>query len=264
MAELSACCPGRYRYFCWAFLAPGLFARNADLATEGRGGNAATLFIIVPALLISTILALRGSVSARLVWMGTLVFMLYDHVMYAVAVQFNALSLVYCTALGLSFYALVLGFRSQQSSKIAKIYAPRAAVKTTAAVLFVLAFFFAAQWLREVIPAPFSGPVPKSVTYAGLLTSPVHVLDLSIVLPALDITGIMLLRRKSKAFLLAPVLIAFAILMIVAVAGMMAVLAVKGLGPDYRIAAILLAMAAGLTVVLFHYLKRVAQKGIVA
>jgi len=235
---------------------PSVYSRETPIwAIEGRGGDAATLFVIVPTLLISTILALRGSISARLVWMGTVLFMLYDYVMYAMAVHFNALFLVYCAALGLSFYALVLGFRSLQPSEIANIYAPRAPVKTTATVLFVLAVFFAAQWLREIIPALLSGHPPKSVTDAGLLTSPVHVLDLSIVLPAFFFTGIMLLRRKSEAFVFSPVLLAFAILMIVAVVGMMAMLAAKDLATDYGIAVILLGMAAVLTILLFRYLK---------
>jgi hypothetical protein len=239
----------------------GLFWRSAYSretliwATEGRGGDAATLFVIVPTLLISTILALRGSISARLVSMGTVLFMLYDYAMYSMAVHFNALFLVYCAALGFSFYALVLGFRSLQPSEIAKIYAPRAPVKTTATVLFVLAVFFAVQWLREIIPALLAGHPPKSVTDAGLLTSPVHVLDLSIVLPAFFITGIMLLRRKSEAFVLAPALIAFAILMIVAVAGMMAMLTVNGLATDYATAAILVGVATGLSFLLFRYLR---------
>lgn len=234
---------------------PQVYCRETPIwATEGRGGDAATLFVIVPTLLVSTILARRGSVSARLVWMGTLMFILYDYVMYAMAVHFNVLFLVYCTALGLSFYALLLGFRSLTPSEFAKIYPPRAPLKTTAAVLFVVAFFFATQWLREIIPSLQSGHAPKSVTDAGLLTSPVHVLDLSIVLPAFVITGIMLLRRKSEAFVLAPVLITFAILMIVAVAGMMVMLAFTGLATDYAIAAILLCMAIGLAALLFRYL----------
>lgn len=235
---------------------PQVYSQETPIwATEGRGGDAATLFVIVPTLLITTILGLRGSVSARLVWMGTVVFLVYDYVMYAMAVHFNAFFLVYCTALGFSFYALLLGSQFFQPSEIAKTLAPRAPVKTTATVLFLIAFLFALQWLREIIPALLSGHAPKSVTDAGLLTSPVHVLDLSIVLPAFVVSGIMLLRRKSEAFVLAPVLIVFAILMIVAVAGMVAMLAVKGLATDYGIAAILVGMAIGLAVLLFRYLR---------
>jgi hypothetical protein len=224
-------------------------------AAEGKGGDAVTLVVIIPILLVSAMLAHRGSLSARLVWMGTLIFLLYNFAIYAMAVHFNALFLVYCGGLGFSFYALLGSLSSLSPSEIASIYGPRAPVKTMAAVLFLLAVVFAAQWLREIIPALLSGHAPKSVTDAGLLTSPVHVLDLAIVLPGFVITGITLLRRKPVAFVLAPALIVFGILMIVAVAGMIGALIFKGLANDYVVAAVLVGMAAGLAVLLVRYLR---------
>ena len=44
----------------------------------------------------------------------------------------------------------------------------------------------------------------------GLFTNPVHVLDLSILLPALALSGVLLLRRRAAGFLLAPLLLGFA------------------------------------------------------
>ena len=76
------------------------------------GGDAVNLVVIVPVLLIGAALAQRGSVSARLIWMGTLVFLLYNFVVYAMAVHFNALFLAYCGILGGSFYALVWSLAS--------------------------------------------------------------------------------------------------------------------------------------------------------
>jgi hypothetical protein len=241
----------------WAglFWFPIYAQETAIWAAEGQGGDAATLVVVVPILLGSATLALRGSVSARLVWMGTLIFLLYNFAVYAMAVHFNALFLVYCGGLSFSFYAFLGSLSSLSPSEIASIYGPRAPVKTMAAVLFLLAVVFAAQWLREIIPALLSGHAPKSVTDAGLLTSPVHVLDLSIVLPGFVITAIALLRRKPVAFVLAPALIVFGILMIVAVAGMIGALIFKGLANDYVVAAVLAGMGAGLAVLLVRYLR---------
>ena len=86
-------------------------------------------------------------------------------------------------------------------------------------------------------------------------TSPVHVLDLSLLLPAFVMTAVMLLRRKPAAFILAPVLMVAGILIIVAVAGMALAMAVKGFAVDPRIAALFLAPAAGLALVLVRYLR---------
>jgi hypothetical protein len=241
---------------CAGLFWPPVYAQETPIwAAEGRGGDAVTLVAIVPILLVSATQALRRSISARLVWMGTLIFLLYNFAIYAMAVHFNALFLVYCGALGFSFYALLGSLPSLSPSEIASTYGPRAPVKTMAAVLFLIAVVFAALWLREIIPALLSGHAPKSVTDAGLLTSPVHVLDLSIVLPGFVITAIMLLRRKPVAFVLAPALIVFGILMIVAVAGMIGALIFKGLATDYVVAAVLVSMAAGLAVLLVRYLR---------
>ena len=106
---------------------------------------------------------------------------------------------VYCGGLGFSFYALVVNLPSLSPSEIAGRYGPRAPVKTVAVLLFLIAFGFAALWLGEIVPALVSGHAPKSVQDAGLFTSPVHVLDLSLLLPAFVITAVMLLRRKPAA-----------------------------------------------------------------
>jgi hypothetical protein len=241
----------------WAglFWSPVYAQETPIWAAEGKGGDAVTLVFIVPILLVSTILALRKSIPAQLVWMGTLIFLLYNFAIYAMAVHFNSLFLVYCGAWGLSFYALLGSLPSLSPAEIAGTYGPRAPVKTMAAVLFLIAVVFVAQWLREIIPALLSGHVPKSITDAGLITQPVHVLDLSFVLPGLVITAILLLRRKPVAFILAPVLMFFVILMLVAVAGMIGALIFKGLATDYAVGAVLIGMAVGLAVLLMRYFR---------
>ncbi len=236
---------------------PPTYARESALwAAQGMGGDAVNLVIIVPVLLLTAGLAQRGSVSARLVWMGALVFLLYNFVVYAMAVHFNALFLVYCGILGGSFYALVGSLPSLSLADVAGAYGRRAPVKTMAAVLGLIGLVFAALWLREIVPALISGRTPKSITDAGLITNPIHVLDLSFMLPGLIVTAIQLLRRRAVAFVLAPVLMVFCILMTVAIAGMMVALARAGFAADYTMAAFFLASAAGCTALLVRYLRR--------
>jgi hypothetical protein len=59
---------------------------------------------------------------------------------------------------------------------------------------------FAALWLKEVLPAVLRGSTPGSIGEAGLLVNPVHVLDLSLLLPAMLIAGITLWRRQPLAW----------------------------------------------------------------
>ena len=236
---------------------PPAYARESALwAAEGMGGDAVNLAVIVPVLLLSAGLAQRGSVSARLVWMGALVFLLYNFFVYAMAVHFNALFLAYCGILGGSFYALAGSLPSLSPSDVAGAYCRRAPVKTMAAVLCLIGLVFAALWLREIIPALISGHTPQSIADAGLITNPIHVLDLSFLLPGLIVTAIQLLRHRAVAFVLAPVLMVFCILMTVAIAGMMVAMSLGNFAADYSMAAFFLASAAGCAALLVRYFRQ--------
>jgi hypothetical protein len=57
-----------------------------------------------------------------------------------------------------------------------------------------------------------SGNTPQSVIDMGLPTNPVHILDLAFFLPAVILTGVLLLKRKPLAYTLAPSFIVFLLL----------------------------------------------------
>jgi hypothetical protein len=143
------------------------------------GGDAVNLVVLVPVLLVSAGWAQRGWIPARLVWMGALIFLLYNFAIYTVAVHFNTLFLVYCGILGGSFYALAGSLSSLSPADVAGAYGGRAPVKSIAAVLGLIGLVFGALWLREIVPALISGQTPKSLVDTGLFTHPVHILDLS-------------------------------------------------------------------------------------
>src|SRR5947209_2552575 len=63
--------------------------------------------VAAAALLITVYFVSKGSLKAFLVWTGVLLALIYSYVIYAFAVHFNSLFLVYVAILGLSFYTLV-------------------------------------------------------------------------------------------------------------------------------------------------------------
>ena len=237
------------------FWAPTYAQETPLWAMEGIGGDGVNLLLVVPVLLVSAIKAQRGSVAARLVWMGVLLYLLYSFVLYTFAVHFNPLFLVYCAVLGFSFYAVVGSVPELPVEEISQSYVSRTPVKTVALVFFLIAAVTAAGWLREIIPALLAGRVPQSARDAVLLTNPVHVLDLSLLLPGLVITAILLLRRKSVAFVLAPALIAFLILMSCELVGIGVVMVRKGFSSNFAMPAFFSALAVGLALLLWRYLR---------
>jgi hypothetical protein len=167
--------------------------------------SAATLFITV-------FFVTKGSVKAFLVWVGVLLTLLYAYVIYAFALHFNSLFLVYVAIVGLSFYTLVGTMIGLHLSSLQPYVAANSKARTVSIFLLLLALLFYLLWLSEDIPALLAGKIPPSVTESGLLTNPVHVLDLGLLLPAMVITSISLWRRKFLGFLFAVPLLVFSIL----------------------------------------------------
>ena len=89
--------------------------------------------------------------------------------LYAFAVQFNRMFLVYCAILGLSSYLLAAIALGLTRSAAPLRYRPRAPVRLAGTFLIAIAVVFAAAWLGETIPAILHGDVPRTVAQAGLV-----------------------------------------------------------------------------------------------
>lgn len=224
---------------------PSTYAEETRLhAAQCFGMDLGNLVVIVPALVIADVLALRSSIAARLVWMGTLVYLCYNYLNYAFAVHFNSMFLAYCGVLGLSSYALAGSFLTLPIPEIARLYSPRAPVKTTAAVLLLIGVITTFHWLSEIIPALFVGRAPQSVRDAGLLSEAVAVLDLAFLSPACVIAAILLLRHKPLGFVLGPVVLTFLVLSGLGLAPMGIAMARRGFEEGHALSAIGLGIAA--------------------
>lgn len=182
--------------------AGGLLSRQfyaqetSDWATQARGQDLGNLLAVV-FLLVSGTLYRRGSAVAGRMWRGTLLYLIYAYVVYAVAVHFNRLFLVYVAVLGLSAYAVILDPGRAATDGDAPV--ARAGRRVIAITLIVTGALFALLWLRDVIPAVISGVPPRSVTDAGLVANPIHVIDLGVVLPAFIATGVGVLKEARWA-----------------------------------------------------------------
>jgi hypothetical protein len=172
----------------------------------------ANLAVVLPLWLICAILALRGSLRAYLLWLGVLTFTVYNYVIYSFSIPFGPLFLLWVSVLGLSLYALIGGVSSVDHKEISASFKSERAVTFVAWFLIVVAILFSLLWLSEDIPALLSGKTPQSVIDVAIPTNPVHILDLGFFLPAVIITGTMLLKQKPISYILAPAFIVFLIL----------------------------------------------------
>jgi hypothetical protein len=105
--------------------------------------------------------------------------------------------------------------------------------------MIALSLAFYVLWLSDILPAIKSGKIPEGLVSTGLITNPVHVLDLAIVLPLVFIVGLFVLRQNRFAIRLAPVLIFFFVLMDITIAVLSWLLFQRGLESDYSVAVIM-------------------------
>lgn len=198
-------------------------------AAQGAGQDFVNLLVVFPVLVGSAVEAQYGRADAHLVWIGSLLYLVYSYVLYAFFVHFGPWFPVYVAVLGSSAYALA-GAASGAKARFPRPQFGRVKHARGAAI-FLMAFGcgFAALWLAEIVPALAAGRAPASVVVAGGAVNPVHVLDLALFLPGTIATGVLLWKRRPLGFLCAVPVLVFASLMGLAVMAMTLVMRARGL-----------------------------------
>src|SRR5688572_30684509 len=81
----------------WALLTPGFYsAETLNWQVQSSGQDLVDLFLVVPCLLVSSVLAYRKNRAATMIWGGTVLYTTYTFVIYCFAVHFNELFFCYC------------------------------------------------------------------------------------------------------------------------------------------------------------------------
>jgi hypothetical protein len=203
------------------FFIDGVYRDAPVNAAQAVGQDLITLLMALPVLVVSAILAHRGSMRAHLVWLGGLGYLVYTYASYALAIEFNSLFLVYVALLGLSLYTLIGGLATMDFAGMKAHFSRGTPVKAVSIFLAVVAVLFYFMWLSEDIPALLAGEVPQGVIEAEAPTDVVHVLDMALLLPANVLTAIWLWRRRALGYALAGTLLSSLSLLVLAVMSMM-------------------------------------------
>jgi hypothetical protein len=229
-------------------LVPAVYAReHPHWAAQGIGQDWVDLVVTTPLLAISALFTLRGSRPFALLLAGALSYALYSLVLYAFFVHFGPLFPVCTAGLGLAFFALVGVVCALRAEGVQAWFAAGAPVRLAGWVAVFLGVAFSALWLAEVVPAMISGTMPGSAAEIGLVTNPIHVLDLGIVLPAFIVGGVALIRRRVVGYWLAPTMLGFGVVMDTALLGMGVSVEARGTGaaPPFAVLLAILLLTAG-------------------
>jgi hypothetical protein len=238
-----------------------LYAKEtANWYAQSVGQDIASLFFALPVLVISSLLAYRQNKKALLVWAGTLVYLIYTFLIYCFAIHFNQLFVLYSIILGLSVYLFLWFMLTQYRQPVKSWFRKEIPVRSFGFYMIAIGVLFYILWLMPVIPAIISNTTPKELTDAGLLTNPVHVLDLSVCLPGIIITGVLLLKRHPMGLLMTPVVLAFFVIMDISIATLMIVMRSKGLASNPVVMFVMFALAILSLAMLIIYLRSMKKE----
>jgi hypothetical protein len=243
---------------CVGLFFPNTYAAETpNWTAQAVGQDIFDLFLVVPFLLMTVLFIRKKSRKALLLWSGAVLYLIYSFVIYCFAVHFNNLFILYCLILGLSFYAFVyyLVFQLRRSAR--DWFGETVSVKSAGYYFIFISCIFYLLWLSEIVPAIINGTTPKNIVEMGLLTNPVHALDLSVALPGILIVGLLLLRRNTLGLLLAPGVLIFMILMDITIGGLNIIMQIRGIEGSYIISGVMAVLALVSVWFLIRFLKSV-------
>ncbi|HEX9067586.1 MAG TPA: hypothetical protein VF807_02370 [Ktedonobacterales bacterium] len=195
----------------------GFYRDTAWMVPQARGQDLVSLLAIEPLLIAALLSFRRRPIAAMLIWMGALGYVLYTYAMYSYTAYFNALFLVYIGLFSASLFALIDLLTHVDLTQVRASIRPALPVKLIALACALVGAFFLVTWLGQIVPATLQGRVPESILLAKTPTSAVHVQDLAVVLPLYFLTAVWLWRRQAWGFVLAPVMLILADVMLLAI-----------------------------------------------
>ncbi|MGE5497955.1 MAG: hypothetical protein ACM3Q2_07795, partial [Syntrophothermus sp.] len=202
--------PGEYNYTSIHGLDVKIYGKglyqhmSSDVAIQGIAQDYITLYAAVPLLIISFLLSLKGSLKWKFLSAGVLVYFLVTYLFYMCMGAYNYLFLIYAALTSLSFYSFIISLLSFDLNDAGTFFTEKMPRRFTGGFLIFTSAAITFLWLGVVVPPLIDG----SIYPAGLqhyTTLIVQGMDLSILLPASFLCGLLLIRKNKYGYLLAPV-----------------------------------------------------------
>ena len=179
-------------------LSPAIYSRVAspDILPAVIGQDLMTVVASVIILLL-TILTRKDNSIKQIVILGILGYLFYAYGIYVIERFYNALYYLYLAIFGLSFWSMVYGMATIRRDILQEVNLSRLLRNLAAGFSFLIALIFTVLWVVQLLPLIQAGEKIEFL-YS------IYILDLCFIMPAFIIIGVMIIRNKGLAFLLAP------------------------------------------------------------
>ena len=166
---------------------------SEELLSTFMSNDMVNLLIGLPIILGSMFLTIRKKLSGLLLWPGALFFVLYNYLIYVLAMPFNLAFLLDLVLVTLSLYTIIALVASFDGESIRKKLSGKVHERISGAILAGMGVLFLFQVVGVMIVA-LANQTPISGTELAT-----HVSDF-LLSPALVIGGILLWRRKDFGY----------------------------------------------------------------
>lgn len=180
-------------------LIPNLYRDNQWVMSAFRGTDIMTLAVIIPLLIIAQMFIQRGSLRARLTWMGTVFYVFYNNLYYLFS-AYNRFFLVYVAIAVLSVSALIAAFIGTDSENVAARVTQKIPRGLISFIMFAQAAILGVLWIGQSVSFIFTGQVPQLIIDTGGSTNFVAILDLTLIVPPLILGAVLLRRRQAWGY----------------------------------------------------------------
>jgi hypothetical protein len=192
---------------------------SVSVATQGIAQDIITIILGIPMLLISLVLARRGSLKGRLLLTGTIGYFLYAYISYTFLSMYNALFLVYVVLMSTSLFAFLLCIMSIDIAALKSCFSPKLPVRFIGGFQLFIAFMLCTMWLGRIVLPLIAGGIPMGLEHYNTLV--IQGLDLGIIVPVAALSGIMIIKKKELGYLLSSIIIIKGLTMLTAITSML-------------------------------------------
>ncbi len=199
-----------------------------SFAIQGRAQDLVTLVWVLPLFGVAVYRLRRGSLAARLGWLGMLLYFAYTYLLAAMGLVYNHLFLLYVAIYGLSLALLIVGLTCVHLSDLPWRFSLRFERRATAGFMFAVGALLAGLWLTEIVRSLATGVPPAMLSDTVTQSLVVQALDLGILVPLSIIAGVSLWRGTGLGYLLGGLFLTKSITMGPALLSMAAFLSAAG------------------------------------
>lgn len=166
-----------------------------------KGQDAVVLFFAVPALLISLVLFLRGSLSGHLLLLGAHTYLLYVYASMALGAAYNKLFLVYVAIFGAALFAFIQLFESFDLHQIPVRSAEALPSQSLGIFMLLAGLVTVGVWGGQLVAALVKGTAPDRMdTYTTMVT---YAIDLAVITPSCFLCAFLVFRSQPLGYLIA-------------------------------------------------------------